>query len=403
MKKALPIVGRFFFRALPRGFRERFGDDIADFLETRSREVRSRRGRLGAFQFWLRSIADLARTAVRERREERTMRKATADGTLFSHIGPDVRFAFRALRRTPGFTLVALLTLALGIGATTAMFSVMNKALFRSLPFPEPDRLVLARATFDGNVNPWVSFPDYQDYRDQAASLASLATIGGGASLVTITGAEEPEQASLTFITPNLFQTLGVPPTMGTTFTIDELPETGSAQVVISYSFWHRWFGGSPDVIGQTLIIDGGPATVMGVMPLGFRFLYDVDLWVPPWPGNSNPITRRFHNWLLVGRLSEGVTVEAAQAEVDVISAQLEEAYLDSNQGKALQIDGLHGAMVEDFQLSLVILVGAIVLVLLIACTNVASLLMARGSVRAPELAVRSALGAGRFNGFFDD
>ena len=151
------------------------------------------------------------------------MRQANSDGGIVSDLGSDIRFALRALRRTPGFTLVALLTLALGIGATTAMFSVTNAAMGKALPYSDPDRLVFGRATFDGNVNPWVSFPDYQDYRDRAASLESLATIGGGSQLVTITGADEPEQAGLTFITPNLFETLGVPPARGTTFTI-ELP-----------------------------------------------------------------------------------------------------------------------------------------------------------------------------------
>ena len=131
-------------------------------------------------------------------------------------------------------------------------------------------------------------------------------------------------------------------------------------------------------------------------MPPGFRFRYDVDLWSPPWPGNSQPVTRRYHNWLLIGRLAPGATLEEARAEIDVISAQLQEAYPDSNRNKALQLDGLQEATVEGYRQSILILVGSIVLVLLIACSNVASLLMARGSVRAPELAVRSAIGAGR-------
>jgi putative ABC transport system permease protein len=276
------------------------------------------------------------------------------------------------------------------------MFSVTDAALGRALPFPDADRLVLGRATFSGNVNPWVSFPDYQDYRDQAESLESLATIGGGAGLVTITGGDEPEQASVTFITPNLFETLGTHPRQGRTFTMEELPGDGAGQVVISHGFWQRWYGAADDVLGKTLISDGSPATVMGVMPAGFRFMYDTDLWVPPWPGNSDPITRRYHNWLLVGRLASDVSLDAARSEIDLISTQLEEAYPESNQTKALQIDGLQDAMVEGYRQSLLILIGAIVLVLLIACSNVASLLMARGSTRTSEMALRAALGAGR-------
>ncbi|MBT8397536.1 MAG: ABC transporter permease [Gemmatimonadetes bacterium] len=324
------------------------------------------------------------------------MNKERAGSTGLADLMLDVRHAVRALLRTPGFTIVAFLTLALGIGATTAMFSVTDAALGRALPFPEAGRLVLCRATFSGNVNPWVSFPDYQDYRDQAESLESLATIGGRANLVTVTGGDEPEQVRMTFITANLFETLGTPPRLGRTFTIEELPGEGAGQVVISHGFWQRWYGEDPDVLGRTLIIDGSAATVMGVMPAGFRFMFDSDLWVPPWPGNSNPITRRFHNWLLVGRLSQGASLETARSEVDLISTHLEEAFPESNQTKALQLDDLQGAMVEGYRPSLLILIGAIVLVLLIACSNVASLLMARGSTRTSEMALRAALGAGR-------
>jgi predicted permease len=317
-------------------------------------------------------------------------------GSRLTDLGRDIRYGIRALRRTPGFTLVAVLTLALGIGAATAMFSVLNTALRRSLPFPEADRLVMGRATFGGNVNPWVSFPDYMDYRDRSATLESLATIGGGAGLATVTGTGEPEQARMTFATNNLFATLGVVFHLGRPSTLDELPEAGGGEVVISYGFWQRWFGGSHDALGRTLVLDGDPMTVVGVLPAGFRFLFDVDLWVPPWPGNSDPITRRYHNWLLVGRMAPGVSLEAARSEIDVISAQLEEAYPDSNRNKALQLDSLHAAMVEGYRQSLLLLAGAIVLVLLIACGNVANLLMARGSTRTSELAVRSALGATR-------
>jgi putative ABC transport system permease protein len=211
------------------------------------------------------------------------------------------------------------------------MFSVLNAAMGRALPYPEADRLVLGRATFNGNVNPWVAFPDYMDYRDQAGSLQSLATFTGASSLVTVTGADRPEQVDLLYVTPNFFSTLGVNPVLGGTFTIQELPSEGTGQVVISHSFWQSWFGGDPEVVGRRLTVNGGPFTVMGVMPPGFRFFDDADAWTPPWPGSSNPINRRFHNWLVLGRLAPEASLHQARSEVDVISAQLQDAYPDSD------------------------------------------------------------------------
>ena len=389
-------VGRFLFRIFPSEFRERFGSEMMDFLRAGAEEAQARKGFLGQIRFWIKALNDMARTAVAERIEERRMQIHSGEASGMGDFGLDARYAVRALLRTPGFTAVALLTLALGIGATTAMFSVANAGLGRALPYRDPGSLVMGRATFDGNVNPWTSFPDYMDYRDRSETLESLATIGGGSFPMTISGGDEPVQARLTFITANLFEVLGTPPVLGRTFTIEELPGDGAGQVVISHGFWQRWFAGDPDVLGKTLILDGSPTTVMGVMPPDFRFMYDTEIWAPPWPGNSNPITRRYHNWLLVGRLAPDTPLTAAQAEVDVISAQLEEAYPDSNRRKALQLDDLRGALVEGYRQSLLILLGAIVLVLLIACSNVASLLMARGTTRGSEMALRAALGAGR-------
>lgn len=306
----------------------------------------------------------------------------------------DVRFALRALRRTPGFTVVALLTLSLGIGATTAMFSILDASMVRELPYSEPDRLVLARGTYDGKVNPLATLPDYEDYRDRATSLESLAAMGAGSGLATITGSREPEQALVTDVTGNLFATLGVPPALGRTFTIETRPAEGSSQVVISYAYWQRRFGGSSDALGKVLIIDGAPSVVVGVMPAGFRFYFDVDIWMPPWSRAFDPINRRYTNWIFVGRLAPDASLDAARSEVAVISTQLAAAYPDTNRNRGLQLDSLHDALVEGYRQSLLILAGAIVLVLLIACSNVASLLMARGSSRATELAVRSALGA---------
>jgi len=326
------------------------------------------------------------------------MTKTTGEArNRLTNLGPDIRYGIRTLRRSPGFTLVAVITLALGIGAATAMFSVLHKALWRSLPFPNAERLVFGRSTFDGNLGSWVSFPDYLDYRDQSETMESLATIRCGSGLVTVTGAGEPEQARITSATSNLFATLGVVPHLGRFSVLDELPEAGGGEVVISYGFWQSWFGGASDVLGRSLSVGGNPLTVVGVLPVGFHFYWDADLWTPPDSGNSDPITRRYHNWFVVGRMAPSVSLDEAQLEFDVISAQLRQAYPESNRNKALQLDGLQAAMVEGYAPSLLILAGAITFVLLIACGNVANLLLARGSTRTTEMAVRTVLGATRF------
>ena len=350
-------------RLFPSDFRDKFGDEmLAAFLDYRDTLCEHP---LSVARFTWTTAFGLLRANAAERlrtrgKERRVMSKNTdGGGGGLSDLGLDLRYGIRALRRTPGFTLVAVLTLALGIGATTAMFSVLNTALRRSLPFPEAERLVMGRATFSGRVNPHASFPDYLDYRDQSEALESLATIGGGAMMVTITGSGEPEQARMAFSSSNLFRTLGVVFHLGGPSNLDELPEAGGGEVVISHSFWQSWFGGDTDVLGRSIDVQGVLYTVVGVLPAGFRFMYDTDMWVPPWSGNSDPVTRRYHYWIMVGRLAPGASLESTRAEIDVISAQLQDAYPDSNRNKALQIDSLHSAMVEGYRQSLLLLSGA--------------------------------------------
>ena len=308
----------------------------------------------------------------------------------------DARYGLRALVKSPGFTIVAILTLGVGIGANVAMFGVTHAALVRALPFSEPERLVLGRTTYNGNVNPWISAPDYFDYRDQTTALASFAAFTIFPMGVTITGGEEPERATTAFASFELSSTLGIAPQLGRSFTAGEGELAAPEVTVLSHRFWMRRFGGSPDAVGEVLIVDGRPFTVVGVMPAGFHFMVAVDFWVPMRDGGPMTGARQFHNWLTAGRLAPGVTLEQARTEFDVISAQLAAAYPESNHNKALLLTNLQDALVEDYRPSLLLLMGAIGLVLLIACGNLASLLLARGSARSTEISVRAALGASR-------
>ncbi len=307
----------------------------------------------------------------------------------------DLRYAVRGMLKAPGFTFVAVLTLALGIGANTALFSTVNAALIRDIPFDEPDRLVAGEKTQDGVPQGPVSRLDYFDISDSAESFEGLAAYVP--HQVTVTGEAPPEVVGMMFATWNLLPILGTDPIVGRHFLREEETNGGSRSALISERLWQRRFGRDVDVVGKTLDVDGEPQTIVGVIPADFRFMADVDLWLPI-PRGDYFIDRQrdSHSLQIVGRLKPGVTLAQAQSEADAITAALEEHYPDTNAGKGFILYDLQRFMVGDACISLFLLMATTAMVLLISCGNVAGLLLARGQARLPEMAMRSALGAPR-------
>lgn len=310
-------------------------------------------------------------------------------------LAQDARYAFRTFRQQPGFAAVAVLTLALGIGATTVMFAVVNSVLLRPLAFPEPGRLVVLRGAMQQFGEFWgFSKPDYDDLKRGSRTLALAAWTDGGG---TISAPGEPEYADGRLISAELFSTLGIAPLHGRVFQAsDDIP--GAAPVVIiSHGLWQRRFAGDPSAIGRTIFFDGKAYTVIGVAPAGLQLRGEADVYTPLGQDTDQRLQNRNAHFLhVVARLRRNITSSQAQSELTLLAAHLAERYPASNKGLAMRLQPLQQELVGDVRSTLWMLLSAVGLVLLIGCVNIASLLLTRAISRERELAMRVALGAGR-------
>ncbi|HJU66455.1 MAG TPA: ABC transporter permease, partial [Gemmatimonadaceae bacterium] len=319
-----------------------------------------------------------------------------------SDLTQDIRYAFRGLRHAPAFAAAAVITLALGIGATTAIFSVVNAVILRPLPYPEPERLVMVwmdnrRTGLREDIHSW---PNLSDLRAQNRSFAQLAAYGQGGFNITGGCAEnacEPQRVTAAFSTANLFSVLGVTPMLGRPYTAEEEEPGRDAVIVISNGLWMRQFGGDPSAIGRTVRVNGRERTVIGVMPRGFAYpTPTTDAWVPLALQPEQREARSSFSLHAIGRLAPGVSLERARTDMATIAARLEQQY-PTNRELGTHLVALPEQIVgKSLRTTLWVMLGAVAAVLLIATANVANLMLARAAVREREVSVRLALGATR-------